>query len=291
MPQQSTDDCHTKSNAAGFRSKSKLALTILDLYKVLPKTNCGQCGQTACLAFAAKVITDKEDVGNCPYLAAEARQLTNQIHEQQGEREKRPDSQAIALEFMQENVAPLDFSLLAHGLGAEYGEESGHPYLKLLYFGNSLRIFKDEVRYPEGIIKNPWDAILLYNYIASQGNQPLAGKWLTFQSLPNSISKTKTLNILEQKLASHFSGRTDLFLQQVKASMGTLSNEEGDADVKAIFWPLPLIPIVLLFWDAIEEENFGAQCHFLFDAHVMKYLDLESLLFLVERLQERLMTE
>jgi len=264
-------------------------LTILELYKVLPKTNCGKCGQPACLAFAAKVIADGENLGKCPDLSPETREFASQIHEQQRSRGKHPDSLAIALEFMQEKVASLNFASLAHGLGAEYGEEAGRAYLRLLYFGNPLHIFKDEVRYPHGVPKNPWDAILLYNYIASQADQQLAGKWITFPSLPNSISKTKTANNLEEKLAAYFSGRTDLLLHHIEKGGGRSTHEEGDADVKAIFWPLPRVPVLLLFWDALVEEHFSAQCHFLLDAQVMNYLDLESLLFLLEQLQERLM--
>ncbi|MFZ4441026.1 MAG: DUF3786 domain-containing protein [Syntrophales bacterium] len=270
---------------------NNVALTILDLYKVLPKTNCGKCGLPTCLAFAAQVITQDEDVGKCPDLSTEARKLIPQIQEQQSTQGKRPDSLAIALKFLHEKVAPLDFLCLAPGLGAEGGEESGRSYLRLSYFGNTLQIFKDEIRYPAAINGNPWDAILLYNYIASQGNQALAGKWITFDSLPNSISKTKTLNKFEMKLASHFSSHTDLLLQKIENVGGSITNEEGDANVKAIFWALPRVPILMLFWNAIEEENFSAQCHFLFDAHVMSYLDLEALLFLVEQLQEHLILE
>ena len=76
---------------------------------------------------------------------------------------------AISLEVLQEKVAPLDFAALAEGLGATYGEEAGRPYLSLTYFGHRLQVFKDEVRYPPGAPADPWDAILLYNYIASQG--------------------------------------------------------------------------------------------------------------------------
>jgi hypothetical protein len=268
-----------------------LALTIIDIYKALPRTNCGKCGLPACLAFAAKVMAEGEDIRKCPDLSAEAQNLASQIQARQPARGKRPDSLAIALTFLQEKVAPLDFASLARGLGAQYGEEEGRPYLKLTYFGDLLQIFKDEVRYPDGITKNPWDAILLYNYLASQGNQEPTGQWITFQSLPNSISKTKSLNELEQILAAHFSGRIALLRQQVEAAQGILTREEGDADVKAVFRPLPRVPVLLLFWDAIAAENFSAQCHFLFDAQVMSYLDLEALLFLVEQLQAHLLPE
>ena len=37
--------------------------TPLELYKHLPKTNCGDCGIAACLAFAAAVIKEEIDPG------------------------------------------------------------------------------------------------------------------------------------------------------------------------------------------------------------------------------------
>ena len=62
-----------------------------------------------------------------------------------------------------------------------------------------------------------------------------------------------------------------------------------DAEVQAAFMPLPRVPLLLLFWDAEAEEGFAPQAHWLFDASVTHYLDLESMLFLVEQLMERLM--
>ncbi len=266
-----------------------MAISILDLYKALPRTNCGACGQPTCMAFAARVIAESEALGQCPQLPPAARALGSQIKEQRPETGRRPDTLAVALNFMQEKVAALDFASLAGGLGADYGEELGRPYLRLLYFGRPVQVFKDELVFPPGAAENPWTAIVIYNYIASQGNQPLAGQWITLQTLPNSVSKAKTLDSLEKKLAAHFSGRPALLTEAILAATGKLVAGEGNADVKALFWPLPRIPILLLFWEALEEENFSAQCHFLFDAPVIAYLDLESLLFLVEQLLDRLM--
>ncbi len=268
-----------------------MALTILDLYKVLPRTNCGACGQPTCLAFAARVLTESEALGKCPQLPWEAQQLEPQIKAQSQARGRRPDSLAVALSFVQAKMATLDFASLAGGLGADYGEEGGRAYLRLAYFGQPVQVFKDELVFPPEAAENPWTAIVIYNYIASQGNQPLAGQWITFQTLPNSVSKAKTLDVLEKKVAAHFSGRPALFQEAIAGAAGKPVAEAGNANVKALFWPLPRVPMLLLFWEAMEEENFGAQCHFLFDARVMVYLDLESLLFLVEQLLDRLMPE
>ncbi|MDD2903355.1 MAG: (Fe-S)-binding protein [Syntrophales bacterium] len=38
----------------------------LDVLKTLPRTNCGECGQATCMAFATQVIKEGEDLGKCP---------------------------------------------------------------------------------------------------------------------------------------------------------------------------------------------------------------------------------
>src|SRR3989304_8796769 len=100
-----------------------MAHTILHLYKILSKTNGGDCGELACMAFAAKVIANGEDLGKCPHLSREAQELAEELRERKKEQGKRPDAITIALEYMQEKVASLDFSSLSVGLGATYGVE------------------------------------------------------------------------------------------------------------------------------------------------------------------------
>jgi hypothetical protein len=267
-----------------------MALTVMELVKTLPRTNCGECGQSTCLAFATQVIKEGEDLERCPYLGEAAQTLAGDLKSQQAAGVgRRRESIAIALEALQEKVAPLDFAALAQGVGAAYGEEGDRPYLNLEYFGQQFQVFKDEVRYPEGVEANPWDAILLYNFIFSQGRVAETGAWITFQSLPNSVSKTKTLNRLEKDLAAHFTGRRSSLEAAAAGLRAEPADLDGDADLKLVFRPLPKVPVLLLFWEDDPEEDFPAQAHFLFDGSVPDYLDLESLLFLVEQLADRLM--
>ncbi|MDR7484014.1 MAG: (Fe-S)-binding protein [Armatimonadota bacterium] len=37
----------------------------LEVYKLLPGTNCGECGEATCLAFALKVVTQAAEVNAC----------------------------------------------------------------------------------------------------------------------------------------------------------------------------------------------------------------------------------
>jgi len=50
-----------------------MALKALDIYKLLPKKNCKECGDPTCLTFAMKLAGGKADVELCPYLDDEAK--------------------------------------------------------------------------------------------------------------------------------------------------------------------------------------------------------------------------
>lgn len=51
-----------------------MALTGLDIYKKLPKTNCGECGVPTCLAFAMKLAAGQAELDTCPHVSAEAKE-------------------------------------------------------------------------------------------------------------------------------------------------------------------------------------------------------------------------
>jgi len=50
-----------------------MALTGLDIYKLLPKTNCKECGLPTCLAFAMKLAQKQTTLDKCPYVSEEAK--------------------------------------------------------------------------------------------------------------------------------------------------------------------------------------------------------------------------
>lgn len=51
-----------------------MALTGLEIYKQLPKKNCGECGTPTCLAFAMSLATGKSSLDACPYVTDAARE-------------------------------------------------------------------------------------------------------------------------------------------------------------------------------------------------------------------------
>jgi acetyl-CoA decarbonylase/synthase complex subunit gamma len=52
-----------------------MALTGLQIQKLLPKTNCKECGSNTCLAFAIKLAAKQAELSLCPYASDEAKQV------------------------------------------------------------------------------------------------------------------------------------------------------------------------------------------------------------------------
>ncbi len=51
-----------------------MALSGLQIYKLLPQTNCKECGFPTCLAFAMKLAAKQAELDKCPYVSDEARE-------------------------------------------------------------------------------------------------------------------------------------------------------------------------------------------------------------------------
>ncbi len=45
--------------------KTRAQLNVLGMYRLLPRTNCGKCGQPACMGFAAKLIAEETSIQKC----------------------------------------------------------------------------------------------------------------------------------------------------------------------------------------------------------------------------------
>lgn len=50
-----------------------MALTTLDVYKQLPKTNCKDCGLPTCMAFAMQVASKQKALTDCPHVSDETK--------------------------------------------------------------------------------------------------------------------------------------------------------------------------------------------------------------------------
>lgn len=55
-----------------------MGMTGIQIFKLLPKTNCKECGVPTCLAFAMNLAAGKAELSACPYVSEEAKALLSE---------------------------------------------------------------------------------------------------------------------------------------------------------------------------------------------------------------------
>ena len=58
-----------------------MALSGIEIFKQLPKTNCKECGFPTCLAFAMSLSQGKSELEQCPYVSDEAKAMLSEASE------------------------------------------------------------------------------------------------------------------------------------------------------------------------------------------------------------------
>ncbi len=274
-----------------------MALSVVDLYRdILPKTNCGECGFPTCLAFASMVVSEKLPLERCPHLSAETvARCRLELEEQyaQGKWTKR-DPAKDALEWARQRAASMALEDLPGRIGGQLSVDAqGGKVLELPYFNRQLKIYQDRVTLDDGKELSRWEQVFIFNHIAQGGSSRPSGQWKSLDQIPNTISKVKSMqsHVLEP-LAHLFSGRSAMLAKAATRLGGNLIDQKQfGADIAVVFHPLPRIPLLLLFWDQEPEDGFEARVSILFDSTIVEHLDIESILFMCERLVELLQEE
>lgn len=268
-----------------------------ELFKKTPKTNCGRCGHPTCLAFAAAVCKGGEDWQKCPDLDGSGLEALAAGSAPAGsapagstpmdELPQQRDREMVA--HLQSKIAPLSFASLAQPLGCELAGDAHGEVLRFNYLGQSVELGRGGIRLAGAEPDDHRDQILLYNYVCCQGGAPPTHDWVGLESLPNTISKVRTLaTYCEQPLARLFAEYPPAAVADGCRSLGGRPWPEAAADLAMIIPVLPQVPHAVLFWAAAPEEGFAARAKVLFDRRVLDFLDVESLVFAAERLAERL---
>ncbi|BCO09858.1 hypothetical protein GF1_22340 [Desulfolithobacter dissulfuricans] len=268
-------------------------MTPHEFLKYTPATNCGECGHPACLAFAVAVTMGGLDPTTCPYLDPSS--LPEEFRAAAGDRgglervEKGQDERDMALvTHLKSKVRDLDFSTLAERLGASW-DATRPDSLVFDYLGRRVELGVDRVLMDGDELVDPRDQILLYNYVAYGGGRKPDNTWIGLESLPNTISKVRTLaTYCENRLADRFAGRPGDLARICSLLGGQPGEGEQSGSVNMVILVLPHVPHYLLFWDEEPEDGFEAKVKVLFDHHVLDFLDVESLVFAAERLADRI---
>jgi len=270
-----------------------MPLSVVDLYRdVLPKTNCGDCGFPACLAFASIVVSEKLPLGNCPHLdVGVIENCQKELDEQyaSGKWLKR-DMAKDALEWAKQRSASVKIENLPDRIGGKLIKKDEGVALELPYFTDSITITEYGILKKDGSDLTRWEQVFIYNHMAQGGSKLPSGKWKGLVEFPNTVSKIKSMvEHVEAPLIERFSGKPDELLAAAKQIDGlNMTDKIKSADLAILFRPLPRIPVMLMFWDEDKIDGFKAEVKLLFDETITEHLDIESIMFLSERLRQLL---
>ena len=270
-----------------------MPLSVVDLYRdILPKTNCGDCGFPACLAFASIVVSEKLPLGNCPHIEAGVIESCQKELDEQyasGKWLKR-DMAQDALEWAKQRSASMKIADLPDRIGGKLIKKGNGVALELPYFSDSIIITKQGVFKKDGSNLTRWEQVFIHNHMAQGGSKLPSKKWKGLVEFPNTVSKIKSMvEHVEAPLIERFTGKPDELLAAAEQLGGLdMTDVIKSADLALLFRPLPRIPVMLMFWDEDKIDGFETEIKLLFDETITDHLDIESIMFLSERLSQLL---
>lgn len=245
-------------------------MNIIALYKYLPRTNCGLCQARKCLAFAVALTKGEADPDECPTLSEETRR------ELRGGSNQGDWREGLLAELRKE-VAALRLADIAAGLGA--GLKDGSLSIRCLG--------RDYLMGPDGAITangplSPWIQILLLHYVRTRGTAAISGTWVSFTDLKAGLMKSTSFAREGEEPLRLLFDRDPRPVEQALQRLGGLRQEGTPAPVAWQLFALPRVPVLLLYWP--HDEEFPSKTKILFDATADRFLDVESLTFLIEGL-------
>jgi len=270
-----------------------MALSVVDLYRdVLPQTNCGDCGHPTCMAFASMVVSEQHALSTCPHLDAETLEKCNRELAEQYSAGKwiKRDMATDALQWAMQRCTSMDIHDLPDRIGGRIITDAGEDRLLLPYFNDAVIIGPNNIVNADGSAITKNEQVFLYIHMAQGGSAKPTGKWKSLKEFPHTVSKIVSMKEhVENPLIRAFAGSVDKLRKNADALGGTdLSAQYQSADLAFLFQVLPRVPVMLFFWDEEPDENFEADARLLFDETIIQHLDIESIMFLSERLRQLL---
>lgn len=127
-----------------------LMKTAVEIYKFLPKTNCGKCGTGTCFGFAAKLATHQAKPDDCPFPGEDARAALREASQDRIESPGTVYEQALIL--LQPKVQALDFELTAKLFDARLLDNTT---LEIVFLNETFRVTKERYSLLRGKSRGP----------------------------------------------------------------------------------------------------------------------------------------
>lgn len=239
----------------------------LEIYKLLPKSNCGHCQMPTCLAFADAVIKGEKRLDGCPRLEKNiverfnVRVVKRVPYEQQIEQ---------LLEQLKREMATRDFYSSAERLGALFTGDK----LKIKCLGKDFFIdFNGNITSDCHVFS--WLTIPLLDYVISCSGINVSGQWVPFRELKNGMTWIPLFELLCEKPLKQIADiHTDLLEIILHVFGGKPATINYSSDFSLVLHPLPKVPILICY--SKPEEEFESKLNIFFDTTAEDNLNIRS---------------
>jgi hypothetical protein len=240
--------------------------TVIDILKLLDKSNCRECGSPTCLAFSAAIINGQKQLRDCPKLDEET---LARYDGRVGAHQSLEKQSAEAIEQLKKQIAGIDLEAAAKRLGAPFsdGRITIHCLGKKFIVDSNGDISTD-------IHVNPWIAGPVFNYtLHGTGAQP-SGKWVPLRELESGKDWQKLFRQrCEMPCKALADTNPDFFNDLVHLFNGKQVENHYKSDVSVVLHPLPKVPILFCYWK--RDGDLPSDLNIFFDSTAEKNLNIE----------------
>ena len=240
----------------------------MEIFKLLDKSNCGECNKPTCLAFAASVFNGQKQLDECPRLEEN---IIVRYGGRTTDRTTLEQEQEQAIEALRRKVASVELSLSAERLGASFS--NGKLTVKVL--GKDFSVDK-KGNITTDIHVHSWIAIPVFNYIIDCAGVPASGKWVPLRELEGGKDWYRLFGQrCEKPLKKVADTYTDLFEDMIHLFNGRQVENHYASDISLVLYPLPKVPILICYWK--PEDGLESSLNIFFDSRAEDNLKIESI--------------
>ncbi len=136
----------------------------MEIFKVLPRTNCKACRVPTCFAFAAAVFKGDQRLEECPHVDRAALE-TLSVENSDSRTLEREEQQALA--ELRQQIANMDLASSAERLGASFSGDK----LSIRVLGKDFHVDSQGIITSECHIHG-WITVPILNYVISSAGSP-----------------------------------------------------------------------------------------------------------------------
>lgn len=240
----------------------------MEIFKLLPQTNCRDCNEKTCMAFAVAVFKNRKTLDLCPH-------LSKAVLEEYGGSDERPNTidedMRDAVEHLKAKIPDIDLAEAADRTACRFDGTK----LTVKVMGKDFNVHANGSLSAD-IHVNPWLAAPLLHYVLYSRGRPLTGNWISFRELKGGMERYSLFQQrCEKPLRKIADTYPDLFRDMLDLFNGRRAEGPVDSDVAVILHPLPLVPVIICYLE--PEEGMESSLHIFYDESAGDNLDIDSL--------------